>query len=569
MGETVLHCKSLSRRGFLAGTGLLAAGAAASMVGCSSVDKSELGADYLPEKWDYETDVVIVGYGGAGAAAAITMASEGLGEFIVIEAAPEKDKGGNTRVSGNIIMIPDDVEGAIEYQTALNGVYTVEEDILRAWAENLCGNKEWLEGLDVNIEPVSSYSPEFPECPGGESIKCYCVDGMIGNNSLWNALMELEEEYGYEVFFDTRATSLVRNPTTNEALGVIADQNDSSIAIKARKGVVLTCGGFENNPEMKRDNFPASHNANPFGTPYNRGDGFKLVSPFGAQLWHLNSFAGAAFGIWVEGFDSPNVCVAGFGNAQNPLHDYIIVGQDGKRFTHEESGTGSRHGKISLGGNYVDLHVPNGAWAIFDQLWFDNVSFNNKKMYAGNGWVNNNDNYLGEANDAYLEAGVIVKADTIEELAEKTGIEASGLKATIETYNNVYVANQNDEDFGRGRAIYSNFGGMGFETVSAEAGEEVEVVPAFDLVAINPPYYATPIPGSIHNTQGGPKRNGNCQTLDGDDEVIPRLYNCGEFGTIYGYMYNGGGNVSDAIATGRVAVRHAASLDPWDGGAEE
>lgn len=555
---------ALSRRSFLAGAGLLGAGAAAGLLGCSAGSTVEASVDYLPESWDYETDVVIVGYGGAGAAAAITMANEELGDFIVIEAAPEDGKGGNTRVSGNIVMIPDNVDGAVEYQTALNGVYEVEEDLVQAWAKNLCGNKEWLEDLGVNIEPVSSYSPEFPECPGGDSIKCYCVDGMIGNNSLWNALMDLEAEYGYEVLFDTRATSLVRNPVTNEALGVIADQDGSMITIKARKGVLLTCGGFENNPEMKRSYFPASHNANPFGTPFNRGDGFGLVSPFGAQLWHMNSFAGAAFGLWVEGFDSPNVCVSGFGNAQNPLHDYILVGQDGKRFTYEESGTGSRHGKIDHGGNYIDLHVPNGAWAIFDQLWFDNVSFNGKKSFAGNGWVNNNDNFLGEKNDAYLEAGVIVKADTIEELAEKTGIDVAGLKKTIETYNNVYVANQNDEDFGRGKPLYSNFGGMGFETVSAEAGEEIEVVPAFDLVPIQPPYYATPLPGSIHNTQGGPKRNGSCQTLNGAGEPIPRLYNCGEFGTIYGYMYNGGGNVSDALATGRVAARHASSLEPWD-----
>ena len=66
------------------------------------------------------------------------------------------------------------------------------------------------------------------------------------------------------------------------------------------------------------------------------------------------------------------------------------------------------------------------------------------------------------------------------------------------------------------------------------------------------------------NTQGGPKRNENAQTLDWDGNSIPRLYNCGEFGSIYAYMYNGGGNVGEAIATGRVAGLHAVGLDPWD-----
>lgn len=553
---------TVSRRSLVAGAAL----ATTALAGVAAA-KADETASWLPDHWNHEVDVVIVGYGGAGAAAAITMAYEELGDFLVLEAAPYEGRGGNTRVSGNIMMIPDDVEHAIEYQTALNGVYVVDEEIMAGWAQNICANLAWLEELDINAEPVSSYSPEFPECPGGDGIRCYCVDGKVGNNSLWNALMLVEDdlEFGDRVLYDTRARRLVRNPLTNEALGVVAEQADGgTIAVKARKGVILCCGGFENNPEMRRNYLPSAHSANPFGTPYNRGDGFAMVAPFGAQLWHMGSFAGACFGAWVEGFDSPNVCPAAFGSSYNPLRTDILVGRDGKRFMYEESGAGNRHGKMAKGGNYVDMYVPEGAWAIFDQTWFDNVPFNSKKNYAGNGWVNNRDCFLGETNDAYLEAGVIVRAETVEELAQKAGLDLEGLRETLDTYNNVYVANQRDEEFGRGQAIYSDFGGMGIETVSAAAGELVEVVGAFELQPINPPYYATPVPGSIHNTQGGPKRNGNCQALDVSDQPIPRLYTCGEFGTIYGYMYNGGGNVSDAIASGRTAARHAAGLAPWD-----
>ena len=66
------------------------------------------------------------------------------------------------------------------------------------------------------------------------------------------------------------------------------------------------------------------------------------------------------------------------------------------------------------------------------------------------------------------------------------------------------------------------------------------------------------------NTQGGAKRNGACEVLDLEGNPIPRLYSAGEFGTIYGYMYNGGGNISEAVASGRVAGQNSAVLDAWD-----
>ncbi|MEG0461385.1 FAD-binding protein, partial [Gordonibacter sp.] len=65
-------------------------------------------------------------------------------------------------------------------------------------------------------------------------------------------------------------------------------------------------------------------------------------------------------------------------------------------------------------------------------------------------------------------------------------------------------------------------------------------------------------------TQGGAKRNGESQVLDIDGSVIPRLYSAGEFGSIYAYMYNGGGNISEAVSTGRIAGIGCAKLDPWD-----
>ena len=152
----------------------------------------------------------------------------------------------------------------------------------------------------------------------------------------------------------------------------------------------------------------------------------------------------------------------------------------------------------------------------------------------------------------------------MEELAELTGIDAANLSKTLDTYNNVYVANQKDEEFGRGTGIYSNFGGMaGMESISLDS-EDVEVVAPFDLQPITAPFYATPLPGSMHNTQGGPKRGADGSVLKPGAVAVPRLYAAGEMGTIYAYSYNGGGNVSEAMSSGRLAARSIGALESWE-----
>ncbi len=67
----------------------------------------------------------------------------------------------------------------------------------------------------------------------------------------------------------------------------------------------------------------------------------------------------------------------------------------------------------------------------------------------------------------------------------------------------------------------------------------------------------------MYNTQGGPKRNGSCQVVDPFDQPIPRLYSAGDLGSFWGWMYNGGGNLSECMATGRIAGRNLAAAKPW------
>jgi len=78
-----------------------------------------------------------------------------------------------------------------------------------------------------------------------------------------------------------------------------------------------------------------------------------------------------------------------------------------------------------------------------------------------------------------------------------------------------------------------------------------------------PPYYAVKMWPGGPNTQGGPRRNKKAQVLDTQGKPIPRLYAAGELGSIFGRLYQGGGNLAECIAFGRIAGENAALETPW------
>ena len=80
---------------------------------------------------------------------------------------------------------------------------------------------------------------------------------------------------------------------------------------------------------------------------------------------------------------------------------------------------------------------------------------------------------------------------------------------------------------------------------------------------IKPPFYAMEMVPGVLNTQGGPRRNKNAEIVDPEGRPIPRLYGAGELGSMYSYCYNGGGNLGEAIAFGRIAGENAAALSAW------
>ena len=140
--------------------------------------------------WHYETDVLVVGFGAAGATAAITAHDLGA-EVLVIDKAPAQFRGGNSRVSGQIVFWPNDVEKAKAYFCAMAGAYIdrISDSLVHAWAVEMYANRAWLEQLGFKAEFVSSV--EFPDLPGADCVEVMLHGkGPYGQARLWDQVIE-------------------------------------------------------------------------------------------------------------------------------------------------------------------------------------------------------------------------------------------------------------------------------------------------------------------------------------------------------------------------------------------
>ena len=142
-----------------------------------------------------------------------------------------------------------------------------------------------------------------------------------------------------------------------------AEQRGKPLYVKARKAVVLTCGGFENNQEMIRNYLPGLPYCYTSGSPYNDGDGIRMAQAVGADLWHMNNYAGPSMALKVPEYKSPF--------SMTPLHHsheqpggMIVVGPDANRFCNEKLHT--RHGKIKRHGQWAPMPVPCPMFMVFD-----------------------------------------------------------------------------------------------------------------------------------------------------------------------------------------------------------
>ena len=558
--------ESMSRRGFVAGTaGLVAAGAAATLVEYKGQAKA---ADAI--EWADEADVVIVGAGFAGLSAAMTAKVEfpELNVKIVDACPVVQEIGGNSRVCGQVFTTMDDVDAAVDYLNELNGGEgIVEPEYVRAWAERTVDIAGWVKdvlGADLgllwmDIDPPFNGGIEFPEYKGSEHVTTYCYGGAIDESmttddgivcgTLYGWALTRARELGVEVQINTRVVDFVLDGETREIRGVLTESGEG---YKAKKGVILACGGFENDLETLRQYLPLpTQTVYPSGTPYNRGDGVRMTMALGAKMWHMNNFASFSWSCYTDADHT----YWQSGSPVKTAKDFVFIGPRGKRFVYEERSNFLRHGKSDfVGGMYSLQPLYTPAWMVFGKDKFEaddpvcspgrNYAEDTRYPLAGDG-----------TNATALAQGIIVKGDTLEELAANMGLDERWIPnfvEEIETYNDTYVEENYDYDFKRGTYFFDDGCPMRKE------------IKEFELVALEPPYYAIPLCPRFLNTQGGPKRNDKCQVLDMYENVIPRLYTAGELGAIYASDYNGGGNVCEDWTTGREAMRQVATLDSWE-----
>ncbi len=508
---------------------LKTAAASAGATALAGFGGKESGAAQLSQvpKWDYEAEIVVLGTGGAGLAAAIDAHDLGA-NVLMLEKASESHSGGNTRVSMQGAWCPPNLSEAITYQKALNGRYPVPEEVVQAYHEYTTKNAEWLKKIGGKIvQRLSSSKGEYPEFPGAESTFVCSLEEGYGYQRLWMLLKDAVVKRQIKIMYETPGIDLVQDSKTKEIHGVVAEREGKKIYVKAQKAVILCTGGFENNQEMIRDYLllPCGY---PFGTPYNTGDGIRMAQAVGADLWHMGNVAGPSLSFRAPGVEW--AFGAGFSSSSG---GYIFVASDATRFVNEN--TPSKHGKVNYHGTYVHLPLPLPVHVVFDETARKSGPLYRQDEFWC--WYAVIEKYKWSADSSVeLEKGWILKADTIRELAGKMGKNPDTLEKTLVTWNRSCAAG-NDSEFGR---------------------------PAKRMAPIQtPPYYAMELVPAFTNTQGGPRRNQHAQVLDTNRQPIPRLYSAGELGSIFSYHYQGAGNIGECFAFGRIAAKHAVAEKSW------
>lgn len=200
---------------------------------------------------------------------------------------------------------------------------------------------------------------------------------------------------------------------------------------------------------------------------------------------------------------------------------YIQVGPQGKRWHNEFEK--NNHSRVSEQGESLTAKTFNKMWNVFDE----------NGLMAGISSDSAWDIVPSEGFAKEIESGVILKASTLEELAGMIDVPADDLLATVEEFNG-YASSGLDPMYGRNPETMSPFSPEG-------------------------PYYAWEAVRGVLNSQGGAERDANCQVISTTGEPIPHLYEAGELGFIAAKLYNGGGNLGDTGASGRIAGRNAAA----------
>jgi fumarate reductase flavoprotein subunit len=453
----------------------------------------------LPKKWDAEADVVAVGGGGAGWAAAVQATSQGK-SVIVLEKLPviggsSAICGGALAFAGTDMQEKENIKDSNEllYKDFMKvGENVNVPHLVQTYVDNQLETYQWLKDCGVKFLKVGVAS--------GQSVprSHYVVPG-----ELLKIISDIAKAKGAKLMTGTAATRLVVDEKTGKVRGVEALRNGKKLYYGAKKGVMLGSGGFSLNKEILARFVPPMANAKAMVGRGSDGDGLKMAWALGADLRDMPYIKGT-FGFDLE--------------AQTIKNDYalfyydggIVVNKEGKRFVNESK-------SYKLVGDAALVQKGAMGYQVFDAAVRDIALKDPRRRFQG------------------LEGrGRIQSAATLKELAGKIGIPADAFEATVREYN-ANVEKGIDPQFGR-------------LTLVAGFGKPVKIDKA--------PYYAFASTAFILGTYGGILTDAKAQVLDIFGNPIPGLYAAGEIiGGIHGAAYMTGTAFGKALIFGRLAVK--------------
>lgn len=484
-----------------------------------------------PPQWDAEAEILIAGAGVAGCFAAIAAHDAGVRRILLLEKTATaggsgRYASGTILAAGTLLQQQHNIQdcAALWYREAMTAAeHGVDPQLTRKLIDTATEvfNFLWAAGMRwSHIDALPGYSAPraYREPNGGEKLMNI-------------VLTEAAKRPAIHLQYETRITRLyVRQPDNagaqDEVVGVECAAADGGLRnIKVKRAVALCTGDFAANPAYIESHFPALKNTRFVGNPGNTGDGIRIAQRLGADIT----------GFTPQGH--PHCVEAAPGQVMLwPRYEFlaqagtILVNGDGQRFCDEPvkgyyvplfPEVQKQHG------NFACIFDAAIAGTIINDPRFD-TTFRGKSALFTEG--------LG--GDGYI----IQKADSIDQLARKLGLNADGLQATVAAYNAM-------ADRGEDTAFHRD--------------------PQYLIKIASPPYYGWRGIIGVTTTRGGLRMDAEARILDAERQPIPRLYGAGS--TIGGYTneagYRSGWHLTNAFAFGLVAGRNMAALKPWFDGA--
>lgn len=462
-----------------------------------------------------EADVIVVGAGAAGIAAAIAASEKGA-RTIILEKGPNIGWTNTCRAGGSIsIAVENRMRKDIYKMSTAEKITEAKEltsghcnpDLIKTWRENIDSVISWLEKWGIKWTENSSKSPVSRQAEGRGA-------------GLAKQLQNMAEKAGVQIYFNTRAEKLLIN-SKGELYGIKARTPEGFQEYSA-KAVVLATAGFQANHEMLLKYFGPefTYGAKLTGSPHSTGDGHIMAQEAGAQLINLDQFHTRTIDkSWRPGSTGSPGPVRNLPN----LYPYsILVNRTGQRFMDEATTS-----------NTIACSILKQPEATVAMLFDEKI----RQLYP-------------EEVKNYKPAKVIMKADSLEELAKIIEVPYSSFLNTMKEFN---------------RAVEKG-DSASLPVPKRKFAHKVEI----------PPFYAIyPMWSGLNCTLGGVKINTEAQVMDRDDNPVPGLYAAGEMigGFFFGtYKLGPGGEIyyqgnyqvttsslSACVVFGRIAGNNAAA----------